>query len=241
MKLTVLGSSSSGNCYIIHNESECLIIEAGINIKHVNTAIDFDISIIDGVLCSHKHSDHSGFIESYSKIGVKVYAGSDVLKSMDQTRSYTHIELKHKEKVNVGRFRVLPLNLTHDVPCLGFLINHPEMGSMLFATDTTHIPYRFSGVNHYLVECNYDTDTINSNDTNANLADRVVNSHLSFDNFIKFMNAQDLSRTNNIVLLHLSDNNSDYVKFLREVKAMYDCNVYIARKGLKLEINKQAF
>lgn len=30
MKLKVLGSGSSGNCYILHNDTKALIIEAGL-------------------------------------------------------------------------------------------------------------------------------------------------------------------------------------------------------------------
>lgn len=241
MKLYVLGSGSSGNCYVITNGKECLVIEAGVNIKHVSSLIDFDISIIDGVLCSHIHLDHSKFLNSFLKIGVNVFAGKDVLQSLDQTRSYLFNEVNHKKKFNVGNFKVMPLSLNHDVPCFGFLINHPETGSIFFATDTTHIPYRFTGVNHYLVECNYDVDIINTNETNSQLVDRVINSHLSLDNFISFMDAQDLSQTNNILLLHISENNSDLSKFYRSARYKYQSIVRIAYKGLKIDLNKEIF
>ena len=41
MKLRVLGSGSSGNCYILENEAEALIIEAGVpfmEVKKIKTA-----------------------------------------------------------------------------------------------------------------------------------------------------------------------------------------------------------
>ena len=44
MELKVLGSSSSGNCYILDNGSEALIIEAGIRFMEVKKALDFNIS-----------------------------------------------------------------------------------------------------------------------------------------------------------------------------------------------------
>lgn len=55
MELKVLGSNSSGNCYIIENNDEALIIEAGIKLSEVKKAIDFNISKIRGVLISHEH------------------------------------------------------------------------------------------------------------------------------------------------------------------------------------------
>lgn len=55
MKLKVLGSSSSGNCYILENDAEALIIEAGVSFKEVKVALDFNIRKIQGVVVSHQH------------------------------------------------------------------------------------------------------------------------------------------------------------------------------------------
>jgi len=55
MFLKCLGSSSLGNCYLIHNDSECLIIEAGISFKSVKEYLGHDISKIVGVCVSHEH------------------------------------------------------------------------------------------------------------------------------------------------------------------------------------------
>ena len=42
MILRILGSSSSGNCYLLENETECLMIECGIPIKEVKKNILLD-------------------------------------------------------------------------------------------------------------------------------------------------------------------------------------------------------
>ena len=55
MNLEVLGSSSKGNCYILSNEKEALILEAGVNFKQVKKALNYDISKIRGMLVSHEH------------------------------------------------------------------------------------------------------------------------------------------------------------------------------------------
>ncbi len=44
MRLQVLGSSSSGNCYLIEiNNKEKLILDAGINFKIVQQEINFNL------------------------------------------------------------------------------------------------------------------------------------------------------------------------------------------------------
>ena len=55
MYLTCLGSSSNGNCYILQNEDEALILEAGMPFKEVKKALDFNISKVRGVCISHEH------------------------------------------------------------------------------------------------------------------------------------------------------------------------------------------
>lgn len=41
MRLKVLGSGSSGNCYILENENEALIIEAGLPFMEVKKGTGF--------------------------------------------------------------------------------------------------------------------------------------------------------------------------------------------------------
>ena len=50
----------------------------------------------------------------------------------------------------------------------------------------------------------------------------------------------NLSKVNNIVLIHLSNRNSDAVKFQKEIAATTGKNVYIADKGMVIEFNKSA-
>ncbi|EKC78421.1 hypothetical protein LEA_03506, partial [human gut metagenome] len=39
-------------------------------------------------------------------------------------------------------FKVFVLPVVHDVPCVGFVIEHQEMGRLLFITDTMMLEYR---------------------------------------------------------------------------------------------------
>lgn len=55
MVLKCLGSSSAGNCYLLENNEECLVIEAGLPLKEVKKAVDFNVRKINGVVISHGH------------------------------------------------------------------------------------------------------------------------------------------------------------------------------------------
>ena len=67
MFLKCLGSSSAGNCYLLENETECLMIECGIMIKEVKKAMNFNMQKIVGCVVTHRHNDHIGYLEDVLK------------------------------------------------------------------------------------------------------------------------------------------------------------------------------
>lgn len=50
MQLKVIGSSSKGNCYILENDKEALILECGVPFMETKKAIDFNLHKISGCL-----------------------------------------------------------------------------------------------------------------------------------------------------------------------------------------------
>jgi hypothetical protein len=53
-RLTVLGSSSEGNCYILESSNEKLIIELGISWIEVVKGLNYKIDDVAGCLVSHR-------------------------------------------------------------------------------------------------------------------------------------------------------------------------------------------
>ena len=48
MVLTCIGSSSKGNCYVIQNDSEALIIEAGLPLLEAKKVLNWNIQKVVG-------------------------------------------------------------------------------------------------------------------------------------------------------------------------------------------------
>lgn len=67
MKLKVLGSGSSGNCYLIEaSQSDKLVLDAGINFKEVQKGLEFDFRGVRGVLITHEHMDHLKYAPNFA-------------------------------------------------------------------------------------------------------------------------------------------------------------------------------
>ena len=131
---------------------------------------------------------------------------------------------------------MLPFKVKHDcAEPVGFLLTIQNWESG-FATDTYYLPNRFANVNHWLIECNYRKDILDYKTPegfNKILRDRTLQSHMSYDTCISALKANDLTMCKNIVLIHLSDRNSNAKEFREGVVRNFGKPTYIAQKGLK--------
>lgn len=240
MKLSIVGSSSKGNGYVLHNDTEALIIEAGVKYKSVKQAIDWNVSKIAACIVSHSHSDHAGHMDEYLKEGVKVYAPASKEQS-SHNYHFKYTQLEFGVQFHAGSFHILPFSLVHDVPCAGYLIKHPEAGKLVFITDTHYCPYKFTGVNHFIIEANY-SEAILRHRLDVGLIDfayyeRVIRSHMSLETAIAMLSDNDLTHTHTITLIHLSDGNSDARLFKRTVEKTFGIPVTIADAGMVIELH----
>lgn len=246
MKLKVLGSGSSGNCYILEGEDETLILEAGLTYKKIQEGLNYDTRKVKGCLISHEHGDHSKAIKDLIKNGIDIYMSNGTIKALEVDKGHRVHSLVTGRQEEVGGFKVLPFDTKHDaLEPLGFLIHHKEMGKLLFITDSYYSKYRFKNVDHILVECNYKKSILEENINNGIitnwLGERIIKSHFELDNVKEFLKTSDLDNTKNIVLIHLSGQNSDRKLFKEEIEKATGRQTFIAKKGLELNISKEVF
>lgn len=241
MELKVLGSSSSGNCYILDNGNEALIIEAGIRFLDVKKALDFQIKKVVGCLITHQHNDHAKYIKNMADSGFYVLALPEVLTAKEINGSRVKA-LELGKGYKFGNFKVAPFSACHDVPCVGYLIDHPETGRIMFLTDSCMCEYVFPGLNHVMIECNYSDrkliESINAGRTLPSQRNRLLTSHMELETCKGILRANDLSNVSNIVLLHLSENNGDEPVFMAEIQKVTGKVVYVAKPGLTIHLNK---
>lgn len=241
MRLNVLGSDSNGNCYVLQNDKEALIIEAGVRFSEVKKALKWQLSKVVGAVITHEHNDHAKYVRDFVSNGITVLALPSVFraKGIDSLSFRKEIEPMHG--YIVGGFKVFAMPVCHDVPCVGFIIEHEDMGRMLFVTDTMMLEYRVPGLNHILLEANYAEDIldtkIEAGSVPLSMKPRLIHSHMEIETTKGILRANDLSGVNEIVLIHLSNGNSDERRFVREVQETSGKPVYVAVAGLELNLS----
>lgn len=246
MKIKVLGSNSSGNCYVLESSTgQKLIIEAGIHYKEVIKSLNFDISNIAGLLVSHRHGDHFKYAKDFISNGVNTFIGAENVELLPKNYQLRVNTLLHGQEFTIGQFKVKPFEVKHDVPCFGFLINHPEMGNTVFITDTHHAAYKFPNINNVILEANYCeniiADRFISGSINGMVRNRVLNAHMSLQTAKGFLELNDLSKAKNIILIHLSESNADPERFEKEVSQLTGIKTFIAKKGAEISLTENPF
>jgi phosphoribosyl 1,2-cyclic phosphodiesterase len=244
MKLHIFGSNSSGNGYALEGKKETLLIECGVSLSKVKKQLDFDLSKVSGCIISHEHGDHFKFHSEFSKAGIDLYGTHGTFFKIQ--RNHRHITIVEGVDFNIGSFKIKPFKITHDaIEPVGFLIHHHECGLVLFLTDTKYCSYEFPKLNNIIVEANYSESILMDktwNQTiNPYLTSRIIESHMSIETCKELLKANDLSEVNNIVLIHLSNGNSDAKNFQKEVKELTNKTVHVADSGMIIEFNKTPF
>lgn len=246
MKLQVLNSNSKGNAYILGNDKEALLIECGVHIRDIKEALSFNLLKVAGCLVTHEHKDHCVSVKDIMNSGIEVWSSYGTHKAMG-TEGHHRARMIHvNSSVKIGSFLVKAYDVKHDcAQPFCYLIHHPECGTVLFLTDSYYCEYNFHGLDHVIIEANYCQSILDKRLQDGAsplfLRDRVITSHMSLATCKMTLQAYDLSRVKNIVLIHLSDGNSDENRFRKEVQEATGKLVHVARAGVTIDFGLKPY
>ena len=210
-----------------------MLLDLGLQAKEIKRAIDYRISDVVGAVVTHQHKDHSLAVADFEKMGIPVFAPYKSLEPMDFNGWQGTIQSIDLTDLN-GKWMHTNADGS-ECPCYGFLITHPDMGRLLYITDTELVKWRFKGINHILISCNYIKD--NLDDENLAKRNHVLRGHMELETVKEFVRANATDSLQNVILCHLSADNSDADRMVSEIqKIVPGANVCVARAGLEFEL-----
>lgn len=240
MELKVIGTGSAGNCYVLtDSRGGRLMLEAGVSLPDTLRELQFDTSRMAGIVLTHEHGDHAKYASAWAKRGQRIYSSSGTFEAITDGSMYWNIAInpvKPGETYNIGSYTVKPFKVKHDArEPLGYLIAHSE-NKICFITDASACGARTKGVNTFLIECNYDIDSLNQSDIAESLRARIYNAHFSLGACKDFLKKQNLSACKQIVIIHASGDRLEKDKVVTELQAMTGIPVIVAKKRLTIEL-----
>lgn len=223
MKLTCLGSGSSGNCYLLESGGELLIIDAGVKFKTLlaNSRLT-SFSRVAGVLITHEHKDHS------LAAGELIKAGIVVLSPLN---------IKPRCKYRLGGWDIMPFECRHDVVNFGYVIRS-DGKTLVYATDTVTLP-PIAKADYWLVECNYTQaaweNSLMKDDARLSYLGRVQSSHMGLEYLNGYFTALKAPQRA-IIACHLSEHGNADTEAIRATLGRYTDSIDIAATGKEWEL-----
>jgi len=144
VKLTILGSGSSGNCAYVETDEVRILVDAGFSPRQIRqrlAGIARTPENLSAILITHEHTDHiCGLAGLADKLGIPVYCNRDTKDEVERV-----IGLRAEFNVfttggsfEIGDVTVETFSIPHDAQDpVGFLL-HTSEGKIGFATDLGH-------------------------------------------------------------------------------------------------------
>lgn len=242
MRVCSLASSSKGNCTIVYNEHQILLIDMGITLKELEEKLDklsLSCNDIVGAIVSHEHSDHvKGLGSLYKKYDVPVFCHVNSLKGVSKKSGLTESALiRFSTPFEIGDFKIDFFEVSHDVFCVGYNV-YENANKISIVTDlgytTRDIVERLYDSRLVILEANHDEKMVaSSTKYPAILKARILGKKGHLSNISSAKVVVDLAQHNvrQILFGHLSEENNTPELCYNTI-----CN-HLESVGIKPQIN----
>lgn len=257
MRLTALGSSSAGNCFVMEfdmgegRNPVSLMVECGFNYQTIlrkANAYGLKISELIGCLVTHSHKDHSAAAVDLAKRGTQIYATQGTLDAIGLAGRGWPMHYGMATTITPG-LKAMAFKVDHDAPePAGFIIK-TKRETVIFAIDAANWIDDVSDFepDYLIIEANYD-ETLMAQEQfslqkRANLTDlqryrvneRIKASHMSIKRTLSKVSAIKKTKLKAVFLTHLSDRMSAPSLWKMQVSALTGVPCWVCRKDSGIE------
>lgn len=219
IRYAALASGSNGNSYYIAKGNTSILIDAGINSKHLHlrmASLGINPSSINAIFITHEHTDHiSGLSVFLKRYQIPVYLTEGTYESSRlQLPSYLINFIKPNSVVNLEDLSVYGIPKYHDAqePC-SFLVSDGELNISVL-TDLGRIcenvkkAIRIADI--LFLEANYDEEMLLTGRYPYHLKNRIKGGwgHLSNKISLEAFIENKSERLKHLILGHLSGENN---------------------------------
>jgi phosphoribosyl 1,2-cyclic phosphodiesterase len=245
MKLTVLGSGSTGNAVLIVAGETRVLVDAGLSAKEIARRLALvgeDVQKLDAVLVTHEHGDHAGGLRVLLRmVECPVYISAQTSDAYVCERTNVNDEeprkrakalqnrveqIESSKDFRIGEIDFHPFTIPHDaVDNFGFTATHQgvKIATLMdFGHITTLVSERLRGCAAIVIESNHSRDMLKACDVYPwELKQRILSrvGHLSNEDLAEWIRDGFDGVAEYLVLTHLSQraNNPYLAKICAEV------------------------
>jgi phosphoribosyl 1,2-cyclic phosphodiesterase len=245
VKISVLGSSSSGNCTFVATSQTKILLDAGLNptqtLKRLS-AIGESLDDIDALIISHEHADHvCGIPGLLGKRTLPVYIGNETFAAINPNIECDSLEfISAGEPFQLKDLKISPFSIPHDaVDPVGFTLE-AEGIKIAHVTDlgylTELVVQKLRGCDVIVLESNHDLEMLKVGPYPWFLKQRIRgrSGHLSNAESSRLLAEVVHAGLEHVILAHLSEINNT------PERAATEASQVLAGSGTRLTIAAQS-
>lgn len=267
MKLTVLGSGSTGNAVLIVAGETRVLIDAGLSAREIVRRLALvgeDAALLSGIVVTHEHGDHVGglrvllrLVDCPAYISARTrdaYLSERFNAHDDEPRKRAAVladrveEIESSKDFRVGEIDFHPFTVPHDAADnFGFTATHAgvKIATLMdFGHITTLVAERLRGCAAVVIESNHSRDMLKACDVYPwELKQRILSrlGHLSNEDIAEWLLDGFDGTARHLVLAHLSQraNNPYLAKISAEVALQARSPLFHADTQITLSFPKE--
>jgi len=219
MKYAAIASGSNGNCYYIAKNDTAVLIDAGINSKHIHLRMH-NMGLlptqIKAIFISHEHSDHikglSVFCKKYN-IPVYLTRGTYAGSKLHLPAHLVHYIAVDGE-VSIGDLHIQAIPKFHDAkePCSFMLSDGQHKIAVLtdIGRPCENVEKAIQHADIVLLEANFDEEMLRTGRYSYYLKNRISSGwgHISNATALALFQQHRSNRVKHLMLTHLSGQNN---------------------------------
>lgn len=218
--ISSLNSGSNGNCYYVGNNTEAVLIDAGISCRMIEKRmknLGLNIHLVKGLFISHEHSDHIKGVETLiKKYNIPLYISRQTyLNSGLEINEDNLYHFNHSETIAVSGLKLHAFSKIHDAhDPYSFHVEDDEVRVGIF-TDIgfccDNVVNSFRGCHAAFLESNYDEEMLINGAYPYFLKQRISGGrgHLSNREAFHLFTEHRHEGMTHLILAHLSHNNNN--------------------------------
>lgn len=238
-KIKVIETGSKGNAYLLYHNGDVILLDAGVSFKEIKKAMNYNLFDLRFGVVTHRHTDHMKSMKEMLDSGIVIISSDDVYRTvyMDDWEYMAWVQRVYDTRDWI----VKSWEVDHDVPNQAYILyNRKTERKIAYITDTSHVTKLPATVDTLICEVSYCDEVIDAKQND--LAERYLRLkryHMSlarFKEMLLSMKQTDGYCLRHLVIVHLSNENSNAKQIREEVAEIIGFDPVLAENGMEIEV-----